>query len=190
MTETFMVRENGGQANEMQEYVTFCLNEEMYAIDALNVQEIIELANITKVPHLPAFLKGVINLRGTIIPVVDLKMKFGMSVEGYRKHTCVVVTEFSGGVMGIIVDSVSDVLHMPPETITAPPSFGTKVSTDFIRGMGKVGENLAIVLDVDRVLSDDEVVLLSDTTLKADSAHKGDEGGCGFPPESVNNEHV
>lgn len=95
-----------GQVIEGQQYVTFDLNDEEYAVDALKVQEIIELANITKVPHLPEFFKGVINLRGTIIPVVDMKLKFGMNGGDTQKHTCVIVTEFSGGVMGLIVDSV------------------------------------------------------------------------------------
>ncbi|HEX8949097.1 MAG TPA: chemotaxis protein CheW [Dissulfurispiraceae bacterium] len=160
MAEALSAARSDGRTGEIQEYVTFCLNEEMYAMDALQVQEIIELANITKVPHLPGFLKGVINLRGTIIPVVDLKMKFGMDVGEYRKHTCVIVTEFSGGVMGVIVDSVSDVMHMPAEAIAATPSFGTRIRTDFIRGMGRIGDNLVLVLDVDRVLSDDEVPLI------------------------------
>ncbi|HHN63865.1 MAG TPA: purine-binding chemotaxis protein CheW [Nitrospirae bacterium] len=162
MTETLMVKENQGQIEEKQQFVTFYLNEEAYAIEALSVQEIIELTNITKVPHLPGFLKGVINLRGTIVPVVDLKMKFGMHSEGYKKHTCVIVTEFTGGVMGLIVDAVSDVLAMSEETISEPPSFGARIKTEFIKGMGRFGDDLVIILDVDRVLTDEEVSVLSE----------------------------
>ncbi len=157
-----MVKENQGQIEEKQQFVTFYLNEEAYAIEALSVQEIIELTNITKVPHLPGFLKGVINLRGTIVPVVDLKMKFGMHSEGYKKHTCVIVTEFTGGVMGLIVDAVSDVLAMSEETISEPPSFGARIKTEFIKGMGRFGDDLVIILDVDRVLTDEEVSVLSE----------------------------
>ncbi len=157
-----MVKENQSQIEEKQQFVTFYLNEEAYAIEALSVQEIIELTNITKVPHLPGFLKGVINLRGTIVPVVDLKMKFGMHSEGYKKHTCVIVTEFTGGVMGLIVDAVSDVLAMSEETISEPPSFGARIKTEFIKGMGRFGDDLVIILDVDRVLTDEEVSILSE----------------------------
>ena len=85
-----------------------------------------------------------------------------MATDGYRKHTCIIVTEFSGSVMGLVVDAVSDVLHMPEETISATPSFGAKINTDFIRGMGKVGETLVIILDVDRVLSDEEAAIVSE----------------------------
>ncbi len=151
-----------GEVIEGQQYVTFNLNHEEYAIDALNVQEIIELSNITRVPHLPDFLKGVINLRGNIIPVVDLKLKFRMNSGSYQKHTCVIVTEFSGGVMGILVDSVSDVLHMSEGSISEAPSFGTKIKTDFIKGMGKIADRLVLILDIDKVLTDEEISIVSE----------------------------
>ena len=153
-----------GQALEKQQYITFYLNNEEYAVDALNVQGIIELSNITKVPHLPEFIKGVLNLRGTIIPVLDLKLKFGMNFEEYKKHTCVIITEFKGGVMGIIADAVSDVLHMPDESVSSTPSFGTNIRTDFIKGMGKVDDRLVIILDIEKVLTHDETSLVSDMT--------------------------
>lgn len=144
-----------------RQYVTFLLNNERYAVEALHVQEIVELSGITRVPHLPDFLKGVINLRGTIIPVVDLKTKFGMASGEYQKHTCVIVTEFSGGVMGVIVDAVSDVLHLPETSVEAAPSFGPKIRTDFIAGLGKVADQLAIILNMEKVLSAEEAALLS-----------------------------
>ncbi len=161
MTQILSARETEGRT-ENQEFVTFSLNNEMYAISALNVQEIIELTSITKVPHLPYYFKGVINLRGNIIPVVDLKHKFGMTSEGYRRHTCIIVTEFSGGIMGLVVDAVSDVLHISEELLLAPPSFGVNINTDFIKGMGKVNDNLVIVLDVERVLTEEEVSIISE----------------------------
>jgi len=162
MGETLMVKESVDRVEEKQEYVTFGLNNEEYAIDARNVQEIIELTSITNVPHLPGFIKGVINLRGTIIPVVDLKQKFCMSSDGYQKHTCIIVTEFSGGVMGLIVDAVSDVMHMTRESISDTPSFGARINTDFIKGMGKAGDNLVIVLNVDKVLSESNAICLDE----------------------------
>ncbi|MCL4456679.1 MAG: chemotaxis protein CheW [Nitrospirae bacterium] len=156
-----------GEVVEGRQYVTFGLNNEEYAVDALNVQEIIEMASITHVPHLPEFFKGVINLRGTIIPVVDLKLKFGMASEGYRKHTCVIVTEFSGGVMGIIVDSVSDVMHMPKESVSATPSFGSQIRTDFIQGMGKVSDRLVLILDINKVLTEEEASIVNEQLTEA-----------------------
>ncbi len=171
MTEATLVEEKRKALTEQikagQEYVTFHLNEEVYAFEALRVQEIIELSNITKVPHLPDYLKGVINLRGTIIPVVDLKAKFGMVTDEYKKHTCIIVTEFSGGVMGLIVDAVSDIINMPKESISEPPSFGEKINTEFIAGMGKVNDNLVLVLDVDKVLTADEAVSVTGATAMA-----------------------
>lgn len=149
-------------ADTGEEYVTFTLNDELYAFGALNVQEIIELTTVTKVPHLPAYLKGVINLRGSIIPVVDLKQKFGMASGEYKKHTCIIVTEYCRGVMGLIVDTVSDIINMSPQDISSSPDFGTRVRTDFIAGMGKAGDSLVLVLDVDRVLSADEAAVLEE----------------------------
>jgi purine-binding chemotaxis protein CheW len=151
---------NAAQAVSGQEYVTFTLNDELYAFDALNVQEIIELTGVTKVPHLPSYLKGVINLRGTIIPVVDLKEKFDMETGEYRKHTCIIVTEFSRGVMGLIVDTVSDILNMSAQDISAAPDFGASINTEFIAGMGKTADSLVLVLDVDKVLTEDEASVL------------------------------
>ncbi|MBT0666674.1 chemotaxis protein CheW, partial [Geobacter pelophilus] len=147
-------------ADSGQEYVTFTLNDEIYAFDALQVQEIIELTSVTKVPHLPGYLKGVINLRGTIIPVIDLKLKFGMVSGEYKKHTCIIVTEYSRGVMGLIVDSVSDILNIHPQSISDAPNFGTSINTEFIAGMAKTGDSLVLVLDVDRVLTEEEATIV------------------------------
>lgn len=162
MEQILATKDAGGQ-----EYVTFSLNDEMYAIPALNVREIIEMANITKVPHLPVFFKGVINLRGTIIPVVELKQKLDIVYDGNKKHTCIIITEFSGGVMGLVVDAVSDVLNISSELISSTPSFGTTINTEFIRGMGRVNSNLVIILDVDRVLSDEEKKSIDEAAASA-----------------------
>jgi purine-binding chemotaxis protein CheW len=162
-----------GPVEKGKQYVTFYLNDEVYAVDVLNVQEIIELTSYTNVPHLPDFIKGVINLRGTIVPVVDLKLKFGMVSGDYKKHSCIMITEFSGGVMGLIVDAVSDVVTIPEETIADTPSFGSKVRTEFIKGMGKVDDRLVIILDVEKVLSTSETISLEDA--KKFGATRGDE---------------
>lgn len=160
MNETVVRTETQEKTGESKQYVTFSLNNEFYAFEAVRVQEIIELTSITKVPHLPPFLKGVINLRGAIIPVIDLKVKFGMDCGEYKKHTCIVVTKFSRGVMGVIVDAVSDVLHVSGEAVEATPSFGAKIKTDYIIGIGKVDGNLVIILDADKVLSDEEISVM------------------------------
>jgi len=173
MTQALAERETGSRSVG-QEYVTFSLNNEEYAFDALNVREIIEFGNVTKVPHLPDFFKGVINPRGTIIPVVDLKQKFGMESGNYQRHTCVIVTEFSKGVMGVIVDAVSDVMYLPDESISSTPSFGTKIRTDFIKGMGKVGDRLVLILDIDKVLTEEEASIIGEQ-LAVDTARQ--EGG-------------
>ena len=161
----------GASGNSGREFVTFSLNSEIYAFDALQVQEIIELSTITKVPHLPGHLKGVINLRGTIIPVIDLKQKFGMAGAGsYRKHTCIIVTEFSGGVMGLIVDTVSDIMNIPASSISPPPDFGTKINTEFLAGMSRTGDSLVLLLNVDKVLTEEETEAVSSsmTEMPAD----------------------
>ncbi len=144
------------------QYITFKLNNEIYAIDAMNVQEIVELGGITRIPHLPVFMKGVINLRGSIIPVVDLKTKFSMESGEYKKHTCVIVTEFSGGAMGLIVDSVMDVIFLNEDDIKSPPSFGIKVQTDFIKGISRIDAGLVIILDIEKVLSSEEMLSLQE----------------------------
>jgi len=159
---------------EQSQYVTFSLNDENYGIDALSVQEIIELTNITRVPHLPSFMKGVINLRGTIIPVIDLKTKFNMKTGSYKKHTCIIVTEFKNTLMGLIVDDVFDVINIPSSSIMPAPEFGTRIRTDFIKGLIRVkgedngGEKLIILLDINKVISEEEAVIIQENLKDKD----------------------
>lgn len=170
------MRKAGDSGNAGNEYVTFSLNAELYAFDALQVQEIIELTTVTKVPHLPGHLKGVINLRGTIIPVIDLKQKFGMEGCGeYRRHTCIIVTEFSAGVMGLIVDTVSDIMNIPSSSISPPPDFGTSINTEFLAGMAKTGDSLVLILNVDRVLTDEESHVVAQAAQAADQQAAAEE---------------
>lgn len=144
-------------------YLTFILANEEYGIGILKVKEIIGLIPITPVPQTPRFVKGVINLRGKVIPVVDLRLKFGMEPADYNERTCYIVVETrseTGSVMiGIVVDSVSEVIQVKHEDIEDAPTFGSKLETDYILGMAKSEGQVKILLDIDRVLSKEELAL-------------------------------
>ena len=142
-------------------YLTFSLAEEEYGIGILKIKEIIGMMPITTVPQTPEFVKGVINLRGKVIPVVDLRVRFGMESIDYTERTCIIVVEIesqSGTVMiGIVVDSVSEVLNIKGDDIADTPTFGTKLDTEYILGMAKMEGGVKILLDIDRVLSAEEI---------------------------------
>lgn len=142
-------------------YLTFTLADEEYGIGILKIKEIIGLMQITTVPQTPEFIKGVINLRGKVIPVVDLRLRFGMDSMDYTERTCIIVVEIKGAndsvQIGIVVDSVSEVLNIRGEDIEDTPAFGAKLNTDFISGMAKTEDNVKILLDIDRVLSTQEL---------------------------------
>ncbi|MFT3785575.1 MAG: chemotaxis protein CheW [Tepidisphaeraceae bacterium] len=137
-------------------YLTFALGREGYGIEILKVREIIGYMDITSVPRTPSHVKGVINLRGQVISVIDLRAKFGMEEAQRTDETCIIVVETSQAgrklSTGLIVDKVSEVLNIASESIEPPPSFGMSVDADFIRGMGKIGNSVKILLDIDRVL--------------------------------------
>ena len=135
------------------QFLTFTLNNEEYGIEILKVREIIGVMDITTVPQTPEFMKGVINLRGTVIPVVDLRLKFSMPEEEYTQETCVIVVEANNSQVGIIVDSVSEVLNIQNGEIEETPSFGQGIDTDFIMGLGKVKERIIILLNIEQILS-------------------------------------
>ena len=145
-------------------YLTFSLDNEEYGIGILKIKEIIGMMPITSVPQTPAFVKGVINLRGKVIPVVDLRLRFGMEEMAYSERTCIIVVEIEGTagtvMIGIVVDAVSEVLNVKGEDIEDTPTFGTKLNTDYILGMAKMEGGVKILLDIDQVLSADEVVAL------------------------------
>ena len=149
-------------------YLTFALGREGYGIEILKVQEIIGMMDVTKVPKAPAFIRGIINLRGSVIPVVDLRMKFGMEQKADSEKTCVIVVNVSSDgnakrvIMGIIVDEVSEVLDIREEQIDPPPNFGALVDTRFILGIGKLGKKVAILLDIDKVLKTQEINAVAD----------------------------
>lgn len=142
-------------------YLTFSLAGEEYGIGILKVKEIIGMMSITMVPQTPSYLKGVINLRGKVIPVVDLRLKFGMESIEYNERTCIIVVEISGTGrtvhMGIVVDSVSEVLNIKAGDIEETPNFGTKLNTEYILGMAKSAGGIKILLDIDKVLSAEEI---------------------------------
>ena len=143
-------------------YLTFALGAEEYGLPVLKVREIIKVMDITQVPRVPGHVRGVINLRGKVIPVVDLRLKFGFAPEAATERTCIIVVDVdrpAGKVMmGIVVDSVSEVLNLTGAEIDAPPSFGDAVSTEYMLGLAKVKGAVKILLDLDRVLGADTAV--------------------------------
>ncbi|MDD5248153.1 MAG: chemotaxis protein CheW [Rhodocyclaceae bacterium] len=153
---------------ETHQYLTFTLSGEMFAVGILNVKEIIEYGTLTEIPMMPPFIRGVINLRGRVVPVIDLSARFGGRQSEIGKRTCIVIVELAAGEqreLGIIVDAVSEVLEIPRNEIEPPPSFGAKIRADFIAGMGKVNGKFVIILKIDRALSSDDLAAL--TTLDA-----------------------
>jgi purine-binding chemotaxis protein CheW len=156
-----------GIAEKEGKYLTFTLGQEEYGIGILKIKEIIGLMSITTVPQTPEFIKGVINLRGKVIPVVDLRLRFGMDAIDYTERTCIIVVEVDGQVgtiqIGIVVDSVSEVLNIKGEEIEDTPTFGTKLNVDFILGMAKMEGGVKILLDIDKVLSDQDIAILEQT---------------------------
>ncbi len=148
-------------ADREGKYLTFALADEEYGIGILKVREIIGMMPITTVPQTPGFVKGVINLRGKVIPVIDLRLKFGMDEIDYTERTCIIVVEIetnSGAIpMGTVVDSVSEVLNIKGEDIENTPTFGTRLDSEHISGMAKIDGGVKILLDIDRVLSEKEI---------------------------------
>jgi purine-binding chemotaxis protein CheW len=142
-------------------YLTFQLGREVYGIGILKVQEIIGMMPMTRVPKTPEFVRGVINLRGKVIPVIELRRKFALEIREDTECTCIVVVQVAGSAgmvtMGLLVDEVSEVMNVAQEQIEAPPSFGVGVDTGFILGMGKFGQKVIMLLDADQVLSSDEL---------------------------------
>jgi purine-binding chemotaxis protein CheW len=156
---------------EDQKYLTFKLADEEYGVEILKVREINGVMDITSVPRMPVYMKGVINLRGKVIPVVDLRLKFGLDEIEHTEQTCIIVVDV-GKEIGIIVDTVCEVLDIQRENVEPPPSMGGSVDTSFILGMGKVGEEVKILLDIDKVLTTDELV---DIEAVARTSEPGDE---------------
>jgi len=140
-------------------YLTFALGQEEYGIEILKVREIIGMMGITSVPQAPHEVKGVINLRGKVIPVIDLRLKFGMTEIEHTSETCIIVVTINDVMIGIIIDRVNEVLDIPAENIEPPPSMGSSVNTEFILGVGKVGDTVKMLLNVDTILGNELTVV-------------------------------
>ena len=160
---------------QIQQYLTFLIGGEEYGVSLLKVKEIIEYDVVTKVPKTPSWVRGVINLRGSVVPVIDLALKFGQAATELGKLTCIVITEVEcageATVMGILADAVSQVIDLKPEEIEAPPAFGTRVKIDYLVGMGRSGKKFCLILDSEKVLSTDELLEVTDSLCSPDGAN-------------------
>src|SRR5208282_5669218 len=159
-----------------EQYLTFLTAGEEYAIAIVKVREIIEFEAVTTVPNTPVWIRGVTNLRGSVVAVVDLAMKFGLPASGISKFSCIIITEvmFQGEslIMGVLADSVSQVIDLSEDEIEQPPPFGTRVKTEYLLGMGALGKKFCLILDIDKVLSADEFLAVTDSL--ADPANADD----------------
>jgi purine-binding chemotaxis protein CheW len=151
--------QQNGDTTGGSQFLTFQLGDEVYGVDILRVQEIKGYTAVTKIPNQPSYIKGVMNLRGTIVPIIELRAKIGMETVDYTAHTVIVVVVVQDRIMGFVVDSVSDVLNISKQDIQAPPEFGTKVDVSFLNGIAQCGANLIALLNIDRLLTDGEVPL-------------------------------
>ena len=146
-----------GLTTDGSQYLTFQLGDELYGVDILRVQEIKGYTTVTKIPNTPPHIKGVLNLRGTIVPIVELRTKFGMPTIDYTMFTVIVVVVVQDRIMGLVVDSVSDVLNIDTKDIQPPPQFGAKVDVTVLTGIGKSGDKLVALLNIDRLLTESEM---------------------------------
>lgn len=157
-----------------QRFLTMTLGEELFAIDIFSVREILDFTDITRIPQTPEFMRGVVNVRGSAVPVIDLKMKFGLGKVERTLNTRIVIVEIKRdeeiSVMGALADSVKEVLELETDRIDPPPRMGAAVRADFIRGIGKHGDRFLLVLDVDKVFSSDEILDLAQVMGEAPPA--------------------
>lgn len=159
-------------ADEQQQYLTFMLGDEMFAIGILSIREIIEYGFVTDVPMTPPFIRGVLNLRGAVVPVVDLAVRFGRQAQESSKRTCIVIVDIeadngSQQQMGVVVDAVNEVLEIADGDIEPSPEFGTRIRNDFIKSMGKINGKFVVILDLNRVLSVEEVAVIASVANSA-----------------------
>jgi len=149
---------------ETTQYLTFELEDEVFALDISKVREVLDFTTVTKVPRTPEFMRGVINLRGNVVPVVDMRLKFGMSKTEKTVNTCIIIAEISiegeTAILGALADSVQEVIDLEPDQIEPAPRIGTRVRTDFIKGMGKRDNHFIMILDIDKVFSADELSIV------------------------------
>jgi len=152
---------SAAEIGETSQYLTFRLAEEVFALEIGKVREVLDFTEVTQVPQTPEYMRGVINLRGNVVPVVDLRLKFGMSTTQKTVNTCVIITEVvldgEATVLGAMADSVQEVLDLEPEQIEPPPRIGTRLNTVFIKGMGKHNERFIMILNIDQVFSSEDL---------------------------------
>jgi purine-binding chemotaxis protein CheW len=153
-------QESGSVGGTGREYLTFTLGDEEYGIDILMVQEIRAYETVTKIANLPDFIKGVINLREVIVPVIDMRIKFQLDNVTYNPFTVVIVLNVCGRVIGMVVDSVSDVIALTPEQIHATPEFGSSLDTQYLIGLGTVDERMIILIDIERLMASKDMELI------------------------------
>lgn len=158
---------------ETTQYLTFKLDDEVFALDITKVREVLDFTTVTKVPCTPEFMRGVINLRGSVVPVVDLRLKFGMTKTEKTVNTCVIIVEVAVDnettVLGALADSVQEVMDLEPDHIEPAPKIGTRLNTEFITGMGKRDSTFIIILDVDKIFSTEELALVQATQADANA---------------------
>ncbi len=147
--------------DELIQLVTFSIGEEEFGVDILKVQEIIRTMEITKVPRAQSFVEGVINLRGKVIPIIDLRRRFGLISKDHDKHTRIIVIEINNMIVGFVVDSVSEVLRIPAGTVEPPPPVVAGLDSEYISGVGKLQDRLLILLDLDKLLSSEDIEALT-----------------------------
>lgn len=147
----------GEQTGELLQLVSFNIGSEEFGVDILKVQEINRMVEITRVPQAPSYVEGVINLRGKVIPIVDLRKRFNLEVKEYDKNTRIVVVDISGNIMGMVVDSVSEVLRLPSNTIEPPPEIVASINSEYIKGVAKLEDRLLIFLDLSKVIDVSEM---------------------------------
>lgn len=162
---------SASEMTETRQYLTFRLGQEIFAIEVARVREVLDLTPITAIPRMPEFMSGVINLRGSVVPVVDLRLCFEMAKTESTRNTCIVVVEVllenESLVVGALADSVEEVIDLEPDQIQPPPRIGTRIRTDFIRGMGKRETQFIMILDIDRVFSAEELAAARGETSQA-----------------------
>ena len=165
---------NAPIVHALTQYLTFLLGDEIFSLEISKVREVLDYTIITRVPRMPAYLQGVINLRGSVVPVVDLRLKFGMPAADVTVSTCIIIVEAMVNdelvILGLLADSVQEVLELDQENIKPAPRIGTKLDTRFIKGMGRQNDRFNIILDIDRVFSSDEIDMVQELREAAETA--------------------
>ena len=155
-----------------EQYVTFCLAEELFGVEVSRTREILSVISVTSVPQTPDYMLGVINLRGQVVPVIDMRLKLGLSAADETQDTCIIVVEVlvdgESIVVGALADAVREVLEIKSDAIEPPPRLGTRLNTEFIKGMGKIDEDFLILLDIDKIFNSDEIALVQEIAEETD----------------------